>query len=290
LTTQIIRSLGDLRALIAQWRKAGERVGVVPTMGALHEGHVSLAHQARGECQRVIVTIFVNPRQFNNAEDLARYPRTEEADARLLAPANVDVVFVPDTGDVYPPGFSTTVSVAGIGQELEGEYRPGHFEGVATIVAKLFLMTQADRAYFGEKDYQQLLVVRRMARDLNMPIEVIGCQTVREADGLAMSSRNRRLDSVQRRIAPALNAAMREAARSIITGADAGVALAKARQAVFEAGFRDVEYVELRSADALAPMAKLDRPARLLAAAWLGDVRLIDNIAVDVGTAPRALS
>ncbi len=281
MKTEIIRELAGLRARVARWRQSGERVGLVPTMGALHEGHVSLARQARGECDRVIVTIFVNPRQFNSAEDLARYPRTEEADARLLAPANVDVVFVPDAGDVYPPEFSTTVSVAGIGQDLEGKYRPGHFEGVATIVAKLFLMTQADRAYFGEKDYQQLLVVRRMARDLNMPIEVVGCQTVREADGLAMSSRNRRLDSAQRRIAPALNAAMREAARAIIAGRDTGEVMAEARRQVMAAGFREVEYIELRSADALAPMTGLDRTARLLAAAWLGDVRLIDNIAVD---------
>jgi pantoate--beta-alanine ligase len=192
----------------------------------------------------------------------------------------VDVVFVPDAGDVYPPDFSTTVSVAGISHDLEGEYRPGHFEGVATVVAKLFTMTQADRAYFGEKDYQQLLVVRRMARDLNMPVEVVGCETIREADGLAMSSRNRRLNEVQRRAAPALNAAMREAARAINAGGDAAEILAMARLKVIEAGFREVEYFELRSADTLAPMTTLARPARLLAAAWIGDVRLIDNIAV----------
>ncbi len=281
MKTHIVRELSSLRLLVAQWRRSGETVGVVPTMGALHEGHLALARRARTQCDRVIVTIFVNPKQFNNPEDLAKYPRTEESDAALLSPLGVDIIFIPAAEDVYPAGFATTVSVDAIGVPLEGEFRPGHFDGVATIVAKLFLMTQADRAYFGEKDYQQLLVVRRMARDLNIPVEVIGCPTVREADGLAMSSRNARLCAAERRIAPALHAAMRKAAKSVVEGMAADEALSAAREEIIAAGFSGIDYLEFRDADTLAAMDRLDRPARLLAAAWLGGVRLIDNIAVD---------
>jgi pantoate--beta-alanine ligase len=281
LKPPIIRELAGLRSRVAAWRKNGDRIAVVPTMGALHEGHLTLVKTAGAECNRVIVTIFVNPRQFNNAEDFARYPRTEERDAAMLAPLGVDAIYVPEVADVYPPDFSTTVHVAAVSEALEGEYRPGHFEGVATVVAKLFLMTQADRAYFGEKDYQQLLVVRRMARDLNIAIEVTGCPTVREADGLAMSSRNARLGARERAVAPALHAAMRKAESSLKAGVAAADALAAARAEILAAGFEGVDYIALRDAQTLAAMDRLDKPGRLLAAAWLGGVRLIDNIAVE---------
>ena len=278
--TEILRDLAALRARVAAWRAAGEVVGVVPTMGALHAGHLSLVAAAQADCTRVIVTIFVNPRQFNNPEDLARYPRTEAADAALLAPYGVDVVFVPDVGDVYPDGFATTVTVSGVSAGLDGDFRPGHFEGVATVVAKLFAMTAADRAYFGAKDYQQLLVVRRMARDLNLAVEVVGCPTLRDADGLALSSRNKRLSPADRARAPALHGALQDCAAGIRAGQPGAAALAAARAMILAAGFSAIDYVELRAAEDLATMAVWDRPARLMAAAWLGGVRLIDNIAV----------
>jgi len=276
--TVVIRDLEWLRARVREWRRAGEIIGLVPTMGALHQGHVALARTAKAACDRVIVTIFVNPKQFNNSEDLAKYPRTEEADARLLSPLGVDVIFAPNPETVYPHDFSTTVSVSGVSEGLCGAFRPGHFDGVATVVAKLFLMTQADKAFFGEKDYQQLLVVRRMARDLNIAIEVVGCPTVRETDGLALSSRNRRLTAEERRIAPALHRTLREAAEAIDDAVPVTEALDTARTSLLDKGFSRIEYIELRAAEDLTLMPVHNRPARLLAAAWLGNVRLIDNI------------
>lgn len=280
MTAPIIRSLSDLRAAVAGWKKAGESVGVVPTMGALHQGHLSLVRAAKAGCDRVIVTIFVNPKQFNSPEDLENYPRTEEDDAQKLVPFEVDAIYVPDGDQIYPDGFATNVSVSGLTASMEGQHRPGHFDGVATVVTKLFLQTQADRAYFGNKDYQQLLLVKQLARDLDIPIEVIGCPTIREEDGLALSSRNLLLSDRARIIAPALNQAMQEAAAQIVGGADVAATLLSAAERVVAAGFIDVEYIELRSAAALAPLAALSEPARLLAAANLAGVRLIDNIAV----------
>ncbi|KGB81332.1 pantoate--beta-alanine ligase, partial [Rhodovulum sp. NI22] len=201
MTTPILRQRADLRGVTAEWRRAGERVAVVPTMGALHEGHLSLVKAARAAADRVIVTIFVNPRQFNNAQDLESYPRTEQEDARKLAPFSVDALYVPDLDQVYPDGFSTNISVSGVSEGLCGANRPGHFDGVATVVTKLFLQTGADLAFFGEKDFQQLQVVTRLARDLDIPVQVTGCPTVREADGLALSSRNVRLSARARGIA-----------------------------------------------------------------------------------------
>jgi pantoate--beta-alanine ligase len=276
--TQIIRTVADLRAVVRGWKAAGDVVGVVPTMGALHAGHLSLARAAKTECERVIVTIFVNPKQFNNPEDLSKYPRTEAADADLLRPLGVDVIFAPSPDEVYPAGFATTVSVAGVAQPLEGALRPGHFDGVATVVAKLFGMTMADRGYFGQKDWQQLQVVKRLVRDLNIPVWVVGCETIREADGLAMSSRNAQLGQAARAIAPALFAAMTRAAQALRAGDAGAVKLCEAE--VLAAGFDRVEYIELRDASSLDPTQALDRPLRLLAAAWLDGVRLIDNIPV----------
>ncbi len=281
MSVPIVRTVAALRATVAQWRHAGQRVAVVPTMGALHEGHLSLVRAAQQQADRVIVTLFVNPKQFNSAADLAAYPRTEEADAAKLAPLGADLLYAPDGDAVYPDGFATTVSVTGVSEGLCGAFRPGHFDGVATVVAKLFLQTGAEVALFGEKDFQQLHVVRRMARDLDIPTDVVGCPTVREPDGLALSSRNVRLSQVERRIAPSLAAALLDAASELANGAAVEPALAAARTKILAAGFRSVEYLELRSEAALAPLAVLDRPARLLVAAWLGDVRLIDNVKVE---------
>jgi pantoate--beta-alanine ligase len=272
----ILRSVADLRVQVAAWKAASQTVGVVPTMGALHDGHLSLVRAARADCARVIVTIFVNPTQFNNPADLARYPRTEAADIALLATVGVDAVFAPAADEVYPEGFATTVTVAGITAPLEGAHRPGHFAGVATVVAKLLGMTQADRAYFGQKDWQQLAVVRRMAADLNLPVTVVGCPTVRDPDGLAMSSRNARLSPAARARAAALPRAMRSAIAAVAAGADPGAALADARAALLAAGFDSIDYLDLRDAETLGPAG--DGPVRLFAAATLGGVRLIDNM------------
>lgn len=277
---RILRRVDELRALVRGWKAAGETVGVVPTMGALHEGHLSLVRAAKAGTDRVIVTIFVNPTQFNNPEDLLKYPRTEASDAALLAPLQVDAIFAPGPEEVYPPGFATRVIVSGVAEPLEGALRPGHFEGVATVVAKLFGMTQADRAYFGQKDWQQLQVVRRMVADLNLAVEVVGCETQREADGLAMSSRNLRLSPQARAVAPSLHAAMVRAAAAVRAGMACSQALAEAERAVLAAGFDRVEYIALHDAETLAPASDLGRPLRMLAAAWAGGVRLIDNIAV----------
>jgi pantoate--beta-alanine ligase len=276
--TQIVRKVSDLRALVAPWQRAGQIVGLVPTMGALHAGHLSLVRAAQADCTRVIVTIFVNPKQFNTASDLAKYPRTEAADLALLRQAGVDAVFSPPPEEVYPAGFATTVSVAGVAGPLEGSSRPGHFEGVATVVAKLFGMSRADRAYFGQKDWQQLQVVRRMVADLNLPIAVVGCETLREADGLAMSSRNTRLSPRARAIAPALYAAMTRAVGDLRAGDPA--AMQRCYDAVLAAGFDSIDYIDLRDGDTLQPLSAPNSSARLLAAAWLDGVRLIDNIPV----------
>ena len=276
----IERTLPGLRARTAVWRRSGETVGVVPTMGALHQGHLSLARAARSACDRVIVTIFVNPKQFNNPDDLGEYPRTEEDDAGKLESIGVDLIYVPDPDQIYPDGFATNVAVAGLSDMLCGAQRPGHFDGVATVVSKLFLQTSADRAFFGEKDFQQLQIVRRMSADLDIPIEVVGCPTIREADGLAMSSRNLLLADQSRIIAPVLAEVMRAMRDQLLDGAPMADVCETARARILVAGFTQVDYLELRSG---ADLTLLDRPepgARLFAAAWLAGVRLIDNIAV----------
>ena len=278
--TVILRTVAELREVVRGWKAEGHVVGVVPTMGALHDGHLSLARRAKAECGRVITTIFVNPKQFNNPDDLKKYPRTEDADAALLRWVGVEAIFAPAPEEVYPEGFVTTVSVGGVSQPLEGALRPGHFDGVATVVSKLFGMTQADRAYFGQKDWQQLQVVQRLVADLNMAVTVVGCETVRDPDGLAMSSRNVRLTSEGRQKAPALYAAMLAAARDLRAGVPADEAMSRAASAVMAEGFESVEYIELRDAETLGPVTDPARPIRMLAAAWLDGVRLIDNIAV----------
>jgi pantoate--beta-alanine ligase len=276
----ILRTVAELRSLARGWKAKNETVGVVPTMGALHDGHLSLARRARQECDRVITTIFVNPKQFNNPEDLKKYPRSEEADARLLATVPVDAIFAPLVEEVYPEGFITTVSLQGVAQPLEGHMRPGHFDGVATVVTKLFGMSLADKGYFGQKDWQQLQVVLRLVRDLNIPVEVVGCETIREADGLAMSSRNVRLTPEGRAKAPVLYSAITQAADDIRAGHADRMAIREAAETMRETGFERVEYIELRDAETLMPSDDPRRPRRMLAAAWIDGVRLIDNIPV----------
>lgn len=276
----IVRTVRALRAAVAGWRGEGRTVGVVPTMGALHAGHLSLVRAALAATDRVIVTLFVNPKQFNNAGDLAAYPRTEEEDARKLAPVGGHLLYAPGAEEMYPAGFATSVSVAGVSDGLCGVFRPGHFDGVATVVTKLLLQTDADAAFFGEKDFQQLQVVRRLVADLDIPVAVHGCGTVREADGLALSSRNLRLTPEQRRIAPRLAEALAVAAARLRAGEPLAPAAEAARAAIVAAGFERVEYLELRAEADLAPLDRAVRPARLLAAVWLGEIRLIDNLPI----------
>jgi pantoate--beta-alanine ligase len=276
---QVARSVAELRRHVAQWR-ADEPIGLVPTMGALHDGHLALVAAARERCRRVVVSIFVNPKQFGPREDFATYPRPEAADLARLAEAKADLAFIPAVDEVYPPGFATTISVGGPSEGLCGAHRPGHFDGVATVVAKLLIQVAPDAAFFGEKDYQQLMVVRRMVRDLDLPVEIVGVPTVREPDGLALSSRNAYLSAEERRIAPHLHRIMREAAAEIARNAAPGPVLARAIAALSDAGLA-VEYLELRDAATLAPLAAAPTdPARLLAAVQLGRTRLIDNVPV----------
>ncbi len=286
MTAPIERSRTSLRETVLGWKSQGLTVGVVPTMGALHHGHLSLARAARAACDRVIVTIFVNPKQFNNPDDLKNYPRTEHEDAEKLAPIGVDLIYVPDGAQIYPDGFATTVSVDGLTDVLCGAHRPGHFDGVATVVSKLFLQTGADQAFFGEKDFQQLQIVSRMARDLDIPIQIVGCPTIREEDGLAMSSRNLLLSDRARIHAPALADAMAQIATGLQQGQPMTALLPDAQKALDQAGFTEIEYLELRSSDGLTLLETPDQPARLFAAAWLAGVRLIDNIEIPQISAP----
>lgn len=280
MAVQLVRRRDDLRALVAGWKADGLKVGVVPTMGALHEGHLSLVRTALGQTGRVIVTLFVNPKQFNNAEDLAKYPRTEKADAEKLDPLGAHVLYEPDAEEIYPDGFSTTVSVGSLGEELCGAFRPGHFDGVATVVAKLFLQTMADVAFFGEKDFQQLHVVRRMARDLDIPVSIVGCPTVREADGLALSSRNVRLDASARAAAAGVPKVLFDTAARLSAGELPARVLEAARHGLVGLPTAELEYLELRAEADLRPLDDPSEPARLLVAIWLGGVRLIDNVPV----------
>ena len=276
----IVRTRAELRQQTALWRKADETIGVVPTMGALHQGHLSLARAAREKCDRVVVTIFVNPKQFDDPDDLKNYPRTEEDDARKLESIGADLIYVPDPEQIYPDGFATTVSVSGLTDMLCGESRPGHFDGVATVVSKLFTQTSADFAFFGEKDYQQLQIVRRMASDLDLPVAVIGCPTIREEDGLAMSSRNLLLSDRSRVYAPVLAEVMEDMREKLRKGATMTAILRDAEARIMAAGFNSIDYLELRDGGDLSLLDTARPHARLFAAAWLAGVRLIDNIAV----------
>lgn len=280
MTAPIIRKLTELQAITRQWQRNGDRIGVVPTMGALHDGHLSLVEQAKRNCDRVIVTIFVNPKQFDSAEDLVNYPRTEQDDAGKLAPFKVDAIWCPDAAQMYPQGFATNVSVARLTNVLCGAHRPGHFDGVATVVTKLLLQTRADAAFFGEKDFQQLQIVRRVVRDLDIPTEIIGCATLREADGLAMSSRNLRLPPQARLAAAALHCEMTVLSAQLMQGALWADLEPAARARLAAAGFERIEYLDLRACDDLRALDQPGVAARLFVAGWVGGVRLIDNLPV----------
>jgi pantoate--beta-alanine ligase len=277
---QIVRDLESLRNAVESLRGDGGRVAFVPTMGALHDGHMALVAEARRRAAHVVASIFVNPTQFAPNEDLSTYPRREASDARMLEEEGCAILWAPDAATMYPEGHSTTIRVGGVSEGLCGASRPGHFDGVATVVAKLFNQVRPDIALFGEKDYQQLTVICRMVRDLDMGVEIVGVPTQREADGLALSSRNAYLTDDERQSARALPRALGEAASAIAGGADIAETLARAAEKLAKAGFEPVEYVELRDAETLESLAALDRPARLLAAARLGRTRLIDNLAV----------
>jgi pantoate--beta-alanine ligase len=277
----VVHTVEDMRAFVRARRAAGERIGLVPTMGALHAGHLSLIEEARRHADRVIATIFVNPTQFGPTEDFSRYPRTLAADCEKLATVVADLVFAPAVEEMYPEGFCTTVMLDGPAKaELEDRFRPAHFAGVATVVAKLLNQAQPDVAVFGEKDYQQLLVVRRMARDLDIGTHILAGSTLRDPDGLAMSSRNVYLSAEDRARAPALYRALSEAAKRIAEGEVIGHVMGEAREAIVGASF-DIDYIEARHAGTLARVARRhEGPIRLLAAARLGATRLIDNVAV----------
>lgn len=275
-------SVVDLRTRVSEWRRAGESVALVPTMGALHDGHLSLVARARAEAQRTVASIFVNPTQFGPTEDLSAYPRDGARDAGMLSVAGCDLLFAPSAEEMYPPGFATLVRVSGLADCLCGEARPGHFDGVAQVVTKLLNQAGADVAVFGEKDWQQLAIIRRLAQDLDIPTRILGAPIVREADGLALSSRNRYLDPAERRVAGRLNAVLRATADRIATGGDPRAETAAARAALSDAGFDAVDYVECRTAEGLAPVQRVEpsSPARVFAAARIGRARLIDNMPV----------
>lgn len=276
---RIVRHVAELRRALAVWHEAAEPVALVPTMGALHPGHISLVGLARARAPRVVASLFVNPRQFGPKEDFARYPRDEACDAALLEAAGVDLLWAPDIDAMYPEGFATTIVPEGPARGLEADLRPGFFSGVATVVAKLLLQTGADVAVFGEKDWQQLQVIRRLVADLDIPVAIVPGPTMREPDGLAMSSRNAYLDPQQRARAAALFSTLAIVAGRIEAGEAIEATLADGRRSL-SGDFDGLDYLELRAAETLEPMDRLDRPARLLAAVRLGSTRLIDNVAV----------
>lgn len=279
---ETVRRVAELRARVRDWRRAGQRVALAPTMGALHEGHLSLIALGRANAERTVATIFVNPTQFGAGEDLSAYPRDEARDEAMLAGAGCHLLFAPPVDEMYPPGFATEVRVTGLTDVLCGAARPGHFDGVAQVVTKLLNQAGADVAIFGEKDWQQLAVIRRLARDLDIPTRILGAPILREADGLAMSSRNRYLDAGQRQVAGRLNAVVADTARGIGSGAPAGPCCAAGRDRLLAAGFASVDYVDCRDTATLADIEVWDgrTPARVFAAARIGRARLIDNMAV----------
>ena len=278
---QTIREARQLPAALIALRAGGKSLALVPTMGALHAGHLALIAEGRRHADHVAATIFVNPMQFGANEDFGRYPRQEEKDAELLSEAGCDLLWLPQPDEIYPAGFATTVSVKGLSDRWEGEARPGHFDGVATVVAKLLCAVRPDIAVFGEKDFQQLAVIRRMTQDLELGVEILGVPTVRDADGLALSSRNAYLSPDERERAVALPKVLKEAARAILSGEPVATALDEAVGQLKSAGFSKVDYVALVNALTLEPLEKAGGPMRLIAAATIGRTRLIDNLPVE---------
>jgi pantoate--beta-alanine ligase len=277
---QIVRDIEALRAAVAELRADGGTIAFVPTMGALHAGHMALVAEGRRRAGHVVASIFVNPTQFAADEDLSTYPRREASDAKMLEEEGCAILWSPDVATMYPEGSKIEVRAGSLGEGLDGAARPGHFDGVATVVSRLFDQVRPDIALFGEKDYQQLAVIRQMVRDLDLAVEIIGVPTQRDADGLALSSRNAYLSEEERQSARTLPRALGEAAAAIQRGGDIAEALAGAKERLAKAGFEPIDYVELCDAETLAPVAALERPARLLAAARIGRTRLIDNLAV----------
>ena len=277
---QIVRRIAALREIVAGWRAGGETVALVPTMGALHAGHMALVTAARASADRVVASIFVNSLQFGAGEDLDRYPRREAEDVAMLAAEGCDLVWAAAADELYPDGFVTTVSVPGISDRWEGEARPGHFDGVATVVAKLLVAVMPDVALFGEKDFQQLAVIRRLVADLGLPVAIGGVATVRDPDGLALSSRNVYLTPDERQRALAFPRSLESARDAIVGGASVEQALDDARAALVAAGFGPIDYLALVDAASLAPLSALSGEARLIAAARIGSTRLIDNLRV----------
>jgi pantoate--beta-alanine ligase len=273
-------TVADLRARVGEWRREGRRVALIPTMGALHEGHISLVRLARETCDRVVTSIFVNPTQFAPTEDFSTYPRTFDDDVAQLARADCNLVWAPGVREMYPDGFATRVVPAGAAEGLETDFRPHFFGGVATVCAKLFLQVAPDIAIFGEKDFQQLAVIRQMVRDLDLPLAIVGAPTMREADGLAMSSRNRYLSADERRIAPLVHQVIENVAAQVRAGAPVDAACAGAAAKLTAGGFRSVDYVAVRDAATLAPYDPAKGAGRVLVATWLGKTRLIDNVAI----------
>jgi pantoate--beta-alanine ligase len=276
---QIVRTSEELAGALAAVKRQGT-LALVPTMGALHAGHMALIAEAKRRTDKVVATIFVNPRQFGAGEDLERYPRREAEDTQMLEEAGCDLLWAPAAAEIYPPGFVTTVSVSGVSERWEGEARPGHFDGVATVVARLLIAVQPDVALFGEKDFQQLAVIRQMVRDLAMPVEIAGVETVREMDGLALSSRNAYLSDEDRSRAVGLYRALRNARTSILAGQPVRAALGEARNALLVAGFSSIDYVALVDERTLEPLDATAESARLIGAASIGTTRLIDNLAL----------
>lgn len=278
-SVKVVSTVRDLRHVTAEWRRAGKTIALVPTMGALHPGHISLVNEAKQSADKVVVSIFVNPTQFAPHEDLARYPRDEAGDLAKLTGAEADVIWSPSVEEMYPAGFSTSVKAGSAAADLEGAFRPHHFDGVATVCCKLFNQVTPDVAIFGEKDYQQLSVLRQLVDDLDMPLKLIAASTVREKDGLALSSRNAYLSDKERAIAPALYAVISEAAAKVAAGTPFTVVTTDATASLAGAGFTKVDYVEIRDAATLSAAVSPGKPLRILAAAWLGKTRLIDNVA-----------
>ena len=285
-TVPVIRSVSPLRTQVKSWRGAGETVALVPTMGALHDGHLELVRLAKARCSRAVVSIFVNPTQFAPHEDFDRYPRDEAGDLAKLAAVGCDLVWSPDRAEMYPEGFATRIVPAGVAEGLESDFRPHFFGGVATVCCKLFTQVAPDVAVFGEKDYQQLAVVKQMVRDLDLPLEIVGLPTVREGDGLAMSSRNAYLSAEHRGIAPTIYRVITKVAETAGEGGVIAGAVAEGNATLEAAGFK-VDYLEVRDAETLKPVAAGTlRPLRVLVAAWLGKTRLIDNVGVEPGARP----
>ena len=277
---EVVRTIAELRQHTSRWRIAGQTIGLIPTMGALHNGHLSLIKLAQGKCDRVIATIFVNPRQFLPNEDFDEYPRNEESDIQKLIEMGVDLLFAPKAPEMYQPDASTTVVISKLTDCLCATSRPGFFDGVGTVVTKLLIQALPDLAIFGEKDYQQLLVIKRLTRDLDIPAEIVGAPTIREADGLAVSSRNVFLSKANRETASKVFEILKKTATAIALGNDVSVACEEARSELILAGFSKIDYFEARHSETLELIQNFENNGRLFAAVWLGSTRLIDNLEI----------